>query len=210
MANELGLDPYSESVIAIQAQFANERHYEVLAKARRLAANNQVDHDFEWAARSQQMNRAQIWMDVASVLGGVSQQMALDTMNHGVTHVYVGKTLASQLLALPRDVFEPSGVVERPAIFRVGRWFGRYDVYYSPKIVKETANSAQMLCVGRATDVTRNPFILGDAVPPTVIPLAVNRDLNQGAGFYARNFTAVNPHGPSSLGCALVNVLNLK
>ena len=36
MANELGLDPYSESVIAIQAQFANERHYEVLAKARRL------------------------------------------------------------------------------------------------------------------------------------------------------------------------------
>ena len=25
-----------------------------------------------------------------------------------------------------------------------------------------------------------------------------------------RNFTAVNPHGPSSLGCALINITNLK
>jgi len=130
-------------------------------------------------------------------------------MNHGITHLYVGKNLASQLMALPREVFEPSGVAERPCIFRIGRLFGRYEVYYSPKVVTETANAGQVLCIGRATDVTRNPFILGDAVPPTVIPLAVGQDLRQGAGFYARNFTAVNPHGPSSLGCALINVTNL-
>ncbi|MGL5289548.1 MAG: hypothetical protein ACRC9N_08695, partial [Aeromonas sp.] len=41
MSNELGLDPYSEGVIAIQGQFANERHYEVLRKARRMSARNQ-------------------------------------------------------------------------------------------------------------------------------------------------------------------------
>lgn len=209
MANELGLDPYSESVIAIQAQFANERHYEVLAKARRLAANNQSDFDFAWATRSAQMNRSQIWQDFASVLGAASQQMAIDTMNHGITHLYVGKKLASQLMALPREVFEPSGVAERPCIFRIGRLFGRYEVYYTPKGVTETANSGQVLCIGRATDVTRNPFILGDAVPPTVIPLAVGSDLRQGAGFYARNFTAVNPNAAASLGCALINVTNL-
>jgi len=209
MANELGLDPYSESVIAIQAQFANERHYEVLAKARRLAANNQSDFDFAWATRSAQMNRSQIWQDFASVLGAASQQMAIDTMNHGITHLYVGKKLASQLMALPREVFEPSGVAERPNIFRIGRLFGRFEVYYTPKGVTETSTSGQVLCIGRATDVTRNPFILGDAVPPTVIPLAVGSDLRQGAGFYARNFTAVNPNGPSSLGCALINVINL-
>ncbi len=210
MANELGLDPYSESVIAIQAQFANERHYEVLAKARRLAANNQVDYDFEWADRSTQMNRAQIWQDFAAVLGAVSQQMAIDTMNHGVTHLYVGKNVAAQFMSLPREVFEPSGVAERPGIFRIGRLFGRFEVYYTPKGITETDTASQILCVGRATDVTRNPFILGDAVPPTVIPLAVGADLKQGAGFYARNFTAVNPHGPSSLGCALINITNLK
>ncbi|MOA09144.1 hypothetical protein D3C78_1289540 [compost metagenome] len=65
------------------------------------------------------------------------------------------------------------------------------------------------MCVGRATDVTRNPFVLGDAVAPTVIPLAVNADLKTGAGFYARNFTAVNPHQASAMGCALINVTNL-
>lgn len=209
MANELGLDPYSESVIAIQAQFANERHYEVLAKARRLAANNQADYDFSWTSRSAQMNRSQIWQDFAAVLGAVSQQMAIDTMNHGVTHLYVGKNVAAQFMSLPREIFEPSGVAERPCIFRIGRLFGRFEVYYTPKGITETANASQILCIGRATDVTRNPFILGDAVPPTVIPLAVGADLKQGAGFYARNFTAVNPHGSSSLGCALINITNL-
>lgn len=209
MANELGLDPYSEGVIAIQAQFANERHYEVLAKARRLAGNNQTTFDFEWSARSADMTRAKIWQDFAFPLGAISQQMAIDTMNHGVTHLYVGKNVAAQFLALPRDLFEPSGISERPGIFRLGRLFGRYEVYYTPKGITETTTSSQILCIGRATDVTRNPFILGDAVPPTVIPLAVNSDMKQGAGFYARNFTAVNPHGPSSLGCAMINVINL-
>jgi hypothetical protein len=209
MANELGLDPYSESVIAIQAQFANERHYEVLAKARRLAANNQIDYNFEWALRSQQMNRSQIWNDFAAVLGALSQQMAIDTMNHGITHLYVGKNMAANFMGLPREIFEPSGVAERPNIFRVGRLFGRYEVYYTPKGITETTTSSQVLCIGRATDVTRNPFVLGDAVPPTVIPLAVNSDLRQGAGFYARNFTAVNPYAPASLGCAMVNITNM-
>lgn len=210
MANELGLDPYSESVIAIQAQYANERHYEVLAKAKRLAANNQVEHDFQWAARSAQMSRSQIWGDLGSVLGAASQQMAIDTMNHGITHLYVGKVLAAQFMALPREIFEPSGTAERPGIFRIGRLLGRFEVYYTPKGINETSTSSQILCIGRATDVTRNPFILGDAVPPTVIPLAVGQDLRQGAGFYSRGFTSVNPHGPSSLGCALINVINLK
>lgn len=210
MANELGLDPYSESVIAIQAQFANERHYEVLAKARRLAANNQVTYNFDWTNRSQQMNRAALWQDFGSALAGASQQMAVDTMNHGITHLYVGKDIASQWMSLPRDMFEPSGISERPGIFRIGRLFGRFDVYYTPKEVNEQADAGQVLCVGRATDVTRNPFILGDAVPPTVVPLAVGSDLNQGAGFYARNFTAVNPHGPSSLGCAVINITDLR
>lgn len=210
MANELGLDPFSESVIAIQAQFANERHYEVLGKARRLAANNQPgDFDFNWAVRSAQMNRSSIFTDLGAVIGSASQQMAIDTMNHGITHLYVGKKMASVMRSLPREVFEPSGITDRPCIYRLGRLFGTYEVYYTPKGVAETATSAQILCIGRATDVTRNPFILGDAVPPTVIPLAVGQDLRQGAGFYARNFTSVNPNSQAALGCALINVINL-
>ncbi len=209
MSNELGLDPYSESVIAIQAQFANERHYDVLAKARRLAANNKAEFRFKWGEQGKNKSRDKIWIDFASVLGAVSQQMALDTMNHGVTHLYVGKHIAAQFMSLPREIFEPSGVAERPSIFRIGRLFGRFEVYYTPKGLSDGPSAAQILCIGRATDVTRNPFVLGDAVPPTVIPLAVNADMRQGAGFYARNFTAVNPHGPSSLGAAMIDVLDM-
>lgn len=210
MANELNLDPYSESIIAIQNQFANERHYKVLAMSRRLAANNQSSYDFDWANRSAQMNRSQIWQDFSAKLGAASQQMAVDTMNHGITHLYVGKDIASQWMALGSDMFQPSGIAVRPGIFRIGRLFGQYEVYYTPKEVAETSNSGNILAVGRATDVARNPIVLGDAVPPTVKPLLAGDDLREGAGFYARNFTAVNPHGPSSLGCATINVTNLR
>lgn len=211
MANELGLDPYGESVLAIQNQFANERHYEVLAKAKRLAVNNVANFDFRWIDQGQPKTRAQLWQDFASVLGAVSQQMAVDTLNHGITHLYVGRYIAAQFATLPPEVFQPSGISGRPGIYRLGRLFGQYEVYYTPHLVTEAADgsSGQILCIGRATDVTRNPFVLGDAVAPTVIPLAVNADLRSGAGFYARNFTAVNPHGPSAKGAAIIHVTNL-
>ena len=209
MANELGLDPYSEGVIGIQAQFANERHYEVLRKAKRLAKQNTDTFNFNWSNAGGFKVRAEVWGDFGSVLGAVSQRMAIATLNHGVTHLYVGEKVAAQLSSLQNEVWESSGIVERPGIFRLGRLFGRYDVYYTPKEVKEVGNGAEILCVGRATDVTRNPFVLGDAVAPTVIPLAVNADMKTGAAFYARNFTAVNPHQPSAMGCALINVTNL-
>lgn len=209
MANELGLDPYSEGVIGIQAQFANERHYEVLRKAKRLAKQNTDTFNFNWSNAGDFKVRADVWRDFGSVLGAASQRMAIATLNHGITHLYVGEKIAAQLSSLQNDIWEPSGIVERPGIFRLGRLFGRYDVYYTPKEVTESADAAEILCVGRATDVTRNPFVLGDAVAPTVIPLAVNADMKTGAAFYARNFTAVNPHQPSAMGCALITVTDL-
>ena len=212
MSNELNLDPYSESVITIQAQYANERHYNVIYDAKQLAAQNTVAYNFEWAARSAQMNRSAIWLDFALPLGVASQNMAINTMNHGITHLYVGKNIAAQWAALPPELFQSSGISERPGIYRVGRLFGKYEVYYTPKGVTEAADgsTAEILCIGRATDVTRNPFVLGDAYSPVVMPLAVGADLNQGAGFYARNFTEVNPHIPSALGCALITLTGLK
>lgn len=209
MANELGLDPYSEGVIGIQAQFANERHYEVLRKAKRLAKQNTDTFNFNWSNAGDFKVRADVWRDFGSVLGAASQRMAIATLNHGITHLYVGEKIAAQLSSLQNEIWEPSGIVERPGIFRLGRLFGRYDVYYTPKEVTESADAAEILCVGRATDVTRNPFVLGDAVAPTVIPLAVNADMKTGAAFYARNFTAVNPHQPSAMGCALITVTDL-
>jgi len=211
MSNELGLDPYSEGIIAIQSQFANERHYDVLRKAKRLSVGNQETFDFAWASRGDYKTRADVMRDLSSVIGKLSQKMANDTMNHGITHLYVGDLMSAIMQGLPMDIWMPSGVSERPGIYRVGRLFGKYDVYYAPKVVMEAldGSSAEIVCVGQATDVTRNPFVLGDAVAPTVIPLATNADLKSGAGFYARNFTAVNPHNASSKACARVNITNL-
>ncbi|PKF35566.1 hypothetical protein [Acinetobacter proteolyticus] len=209
MANELGLDSYSEGVIAIQAQFSNERHYDVLRKARRVAVCNRETFDFNWSKAGDFKVRADIWRDFSGVLGSVSQKMALLTMNHGVTHLYVGEKVAAQMRGLPSDIWQSSGITAKAGIYRLGRLFGMYDVYYSPRVVNENAESAEILCIGQASDVTRNPFILGDAVAPTVIPLATNSDFKSGAGYYARNFTSVNPHGHSAQGAALITVTNL-
>ena len=207
MSNELGLDPYSESILAINSQFANERHYMALAKGMRIAQNNQQTFDFGDARKHQDNSRAEVWRDLAQPLGVLDQQMAEDTMSHGITHLYVGKNVASQLMSM--SGFQGSGITARPGIYRLGRLFGRYEVYYSPKIVKDTPDAAQILCVGRAPDVARNPIVLGEAVAPTVMPLGLNSDLRQGAGFYARNFTCVNPHEASSKGFAILNVTNM-
>lgn len=207
-ANELGLDPAAESMLAIRNQFANERHYNVLQKAARIAANATRTFDFAWATQGLQKTRAQIWQDFAAVLNAASQQMAEDTIDHGITHLYVGKTMVANLMTADREIFEPSGITARPSIYRVGRLFGLYEVYYNPQAT-DAPTASTILCIGRSTQVARNPFVLGDAVPPTIIPLTATRDQVSGAGFYARNFTAVNPHAPSAAGCALINAINL-
>lgn len=211
MSNELGLDPYGESIIAIQGQFSNERHYEALAKGRRIGMGNgnSTAFDLNYTARSTDLVRAQMWQDFSYPLATVSAQMAIDTMSHGVSHLYVTKRVAAQLLGLPSSIFQPSGIAPKAGIYRVGRLFGQYDVYFTPKGLNETATTAEVLCVGRAADVARNPIVLGDAVPPTVMPLAVGDDMSNGAAFYARNFTEVNPHVASAMGFSLITITGM-
>lgn len=209
MQNELGLDSYSEGIYAIQAQLTNERHYDILRKAKRIAKNNTDTFNFNWAGANDFKVRSDIWKDFSSILGAVSQKMAIRTMNHGVTHLYVGTSVAAQMQGLPSDIWQGSGITARAGIYRLGRLFNKYDVYYTPRGVNEEAESAEILCLGQATEVARSAFVLGDAVAATVIPLATNADLASGAGYYARNFTEINPHAPSAQGAALVNITNL-
>lgn len=210
MSSELGLDPYGESIIAIQAQVANERHYDALNMLLRIAKQNQVEFDFDWTNQKGQKNRAQVFQDLASHLGIASQVMAIATMNHGITHLYASKKFVAFCRLLPADLFITSGIADRPGIFRAGRLFGLYEVYYSPRMdVFDTATATSVLALGKATDVTRNPVVLGDAAPATIKPLGLGGDLNEGAGYYARNFTELNPHKPSAKGAALINFINM-
>lgn len=208
-SNEIGLDLLSESLMAGRNQVAMERHYSALRKLKSLAAANAKEYDFDATAQLALKPRAQIWQDFGAVLGVVDQQMAENTMDHGISHIYVTKNVKAQLESLPNDIWEGSGLTARPGIYRIGRLFGRFEVYYTPKGLSETQTTSEMLCIGRSPQVARCPIVMGDAVPPTIIPLAVNSDLKRGSALYARQITQVNPHQPSAMGAALITVTNL-
>ncbi len=207
--NEIGLDLLSESLMAGRNQVAMERHYSALRKLKALAAANAKTYDFDATAQLALKPRAQIWQDFGAVLGVVDQQMAENTMDHGISHLYTTKNVKAQWESLPNDIWQGSGLTARPGIYRIGRLFGRFDVYYTPKGLTETATSAEILCIGRSPQVARCPLVLGDAVPPTIIPLAIGQDLVRGSALYARQITQVNPHQPSAMGAALITVTNL-
>lgn len=209
MQNELGLDPFSENVLMFQRQFGIERHFDALQIARRVSVNHIANYDFEWSARSTDMTRTKLWGDFFAEIGKESQRMVETTLDHGLSHFYVGKDIASQWASLPSDMFVPSGVQERPGIYRLGRVAGKYDVYYDPKAT-ETANSAQILGIGKATTAARNMVVAGDAVAPSVLPLQRNDDLKNGAALYGRSFMSVNPHHPSAKSAMRINVTNLR
>lgn len=209
--NELGLDANSEALMAIRTQMSMERHYQALRMAWAMGWNNQVTYDFNYATQIAEKSRAEIWRDFRSVIANADQKMANATMDHGITHLYVPAFVAAQMESLGLDMFVPSGISARPSIYRVGRLFGKYEVYYSPKIVSQSADltTATMLAVGRSTQVARCPIVLGDSVAPTFVPLAVGADLVSASAMYARDFTVVNPHAPSAMGCARINITNL-
>ncbi|MDF0506602.1 hypothetical protein POK33_38270 [Burkholderia cenocepacia] len=212
-ANEVGVDAGAQAMMAVRGQYSMERHYNAIYKAKMVGKYSNVEqYDFAFADQMQQKTRAQIWQDFQAVVGKVSQKMAEDTADHGVTHLYVTKTVLAQFRSMGSDLWEPSGIVDRPGIFRAGRLFGQYDVYYTPKGLNETPDgkSAEILAVGRSSQTARNPVIFGDASAPMFEQLGMGTDQKTGYGFNARSFTSLNPHGMSSLGCALIQVTNLK
>jgi hypothetical protein len=142
-ANEVGVDAGAEAMLSVRGQFSMERHYDALRKAKMIAKfQNSREFDFEYSVQIQQKVRAQIWQDFAAVIGLASQQMAEDTADHGITHIYVTKSVAAQFRSMPQELFVSSGIVDRPGIYRVGRLFGQFEVYYSPKIVNESPDGA--------------------------------------------------------------------
>jgi hypothetical protein len=212
-ANEVGVDAGAEAMMAVRGQYAMERHYDALKKAKLIGQfAGAWEYDFDYEAQIQQKTRAQILQDFASVLGMASQAMAEATADHGITHLYVGKFFAAMCRSLDSTLFVSSGITDRPGIFRVGRLFGVYEVYYSPKVVNEAADGSQseIIAVGRSTQTARCPIIMGDASAPMFEPLGTTETLKTGYGFNSRSFNRVNPHQMSAVGCALITVLNLK
>jgi hypothetical protein len=212
-SNEVGVDAGAEAMMAVRGQYSMERHYDALKKAKMIGAfQGKWEYDFDYTAQIAQKTRAQILQDFASVLGMASQAMAESTADHGITHLYVGKFVAALFRSLDATLFQSSGITDRPGIFRVGKLFGVYEVYYSPKVVNEAADgsTSEIICVGRSTQTARCPIIMGDASAPMFEPLGTTETLKTGYGFNARSFNRVNPHQMSAVGCTLITVKNLQ
>lgn len=207
--SELGADRLTIAVQAARTQMANERYYASLRKVRKVALNTKRTYDFNAAEQLLLKTRAQGWRDFGSFVGAVDQEVSNQTMEFGLSFMYVGEKGASQFLSMDSDDFVPSGLTAQAGIWRVGVYRKKYIVIYTPKVVEETAVDIEILCIGRSPQVARNPIVFSDAVAPTLIPLAVNADLKTGAALFTRQLTEVNPHAPSALGCALLTVKNV-
>ncbi|NWA11939.1 hypothetical protein [Pseudomonas gingeri] len=207
--NELGTDFLTVAVNSARRQAANERYYLALGKVREVAERTGKVFDFDAANQLLQKSRAQRWRDFAAFLGEVDQLVANNTMEYGLSMLYVGAKGASNFRTMGADDFVPSGVQARPGVYRVGRYKNQLDVYYTPYHVNETETDLEMIGVGRAAQVARNPIVFSDALALTLIPLGVLSDLKQGTALYGRNLTEVNPHDPSAMGCALITVKNV-
>ncbi|POA45550.1 hypothetical protein C1893_23120 [Pseudomonas sp. MPR-ANC1] len=207
--NELGADFLTVAVNAARRQWAQERYFLALEKLREVAANTGRFFDFDAANQLLQKSRAQRWRDFAAFMGEVDQEVANNTMEYGISYLFVGAKGASNFRTMGADDFTPSGVQARPSVYRVGRYKNQYDVYYTPRHVNENDTDLEMLAVGRAAQVARNPIVFSDALAPTLIPLGILSDLKSGAALYGRNLTEINPHDLSAMGCALITVKNV-
>lgn len=212
MSSELGLDPRGQALLALRSQFTQENHYKGLSKMFRIGQSSPLAAaavwNYDYTAQIAQKDRPQLWFNLMPVLALASQLMAQSTIDHGINTLYFTGLLAAELRGLPNTIFESSGITDRPGIYRLGKLFGLYDCYYTPKGLTETSTTSQILAIGRASNVARNPYILGDAVPPIFLPLATGTDLVTQDGFYTRSFAEINPHLPSAQAAVVISVTN--
>lgn len=207
--SELGADGLTIAVQAARTQAANERYIAALRKLKRVAKRTHRAYDFDAGSQLVSKTRAAVWRDFGSFAATVDQEVANQTMEFGLNIWYVGAIGMSQFLSMDSTDFVSSGVAAKAGIWRIGKYKGKYDVYYDPYVVEETDTDIEILCVGRSAQVARNPIVFSDAVPQTLIPIAVGTDLKSGAALFSRNLTEVNPHKQSAMGCALITIRNV-
>lgn len=123
------------------------------------------------------------------------QSMVERTQGFGISVLYVGSKGKAEITALPPALFTPSGTPSRAGIYRIGKLYGMFDVYFDPtRTVKETADAIEILAIGRSDQVARNPMIFGDVAGATVMPLGTNNDQErEGYGYFQALATRVNP-----------------
>lgn len=208
-SSETNLDPASEAMLAMRNQFNFERHRYALDCMYDIAQGYKHTADMKTSTRLDERSRVQLWSDVLFALTEADQSMLERTNAFGIGVLYVGGKGRAELEALPPELFEKSTVPARAGIYRVGQLFGRYEVYYCPQLLKETASSIEILAIGRSEQSGLNPIVVGDVVAPTFVNLGVTHDLREGAAYFHAGVLEVNPHVSAASGAALIAITGL-
>lgn len=206
---ETRLDPASEAMFSMQQQALAERHFSFLHGMYRVAQSYKHVASLNSTARLNARDMSDLWSDVLFKLNEADMKMVARTGAFGIATLYVGAKGAAHIQSLSREIFEPSGITAAAGIFRLGRLFGKFDVYYTPNLLNETTNSIEMLAVGRSEQTGMNPYIVGDVLPPVFKNLGVTSNLLEGAAYFSAGAARVNPYQKAAKGAALILVTGL-
>lgn len=209
LAVEARLDAEAEGMQVLRQQHAAEKHRFALQSMYRVAENFKQTVNMNAPTRQDERDRVSMWKDVFFALTQADVEMLERTNAFGIGVLYVGAKGRAELSALPEEIFQRSGIPTRPGIYRLGRLFGQFEVYYAPQLLKETANSIEMLAIGRSDQVGLNPYVTGDVVGATFMRLGVDANLREGAGYFYAGAARVNPHQKAACGAALIAVTGL-
>jgi uncharacterized Zn-binding protein involved in type VI secretion len=196
-SNELGLDPRAQALVGLRTEYSISRLITALNKMSLVASSNSTTYDFDFASQKQQKNRAQIMVDFCVKIAGESQKMANRSGDQGITHIFVTGIMRDMFLGMEAGLFVSSGVTDTAGIYRLGTLQGKYEVYYSPTVLKDTSAAggatSTVLCIGRGSNPVFAPILVGDAVAPMLFQASTTASGTATDGFYARTFTEINP-----------------
>lgn len=206
--SEVRLDPTSQSLGALRTQSFAERHLLAVDRMYRVGQGFQFSFNMDKANRMTERSIASIMIDLGQALDEANLNMIARTNLNGVGVIYVGEVAASYFSNLPREIFESSGIKPRAGTYRLGRLFGKYELYYSPsRRLAATQNGFPMLCIGTSDQVGANPYITGSALSPVISPLATTVDGVTGQFYFEAGAETVNPHTKCAQSAALLNVV---
>lgn len=206
--SDVHLDPATQATIALRNQYYIERYLRAIDCMYEIAQSYQTDFKLDFINRLSQRSISSVVQDLFFGLSQVDTSIVMRSQFSSLGVIYVGQSAIQYFDAMDPSIFTKSGLRKRPGIFRIGKWCGLYDVYYtpSPKLNRPTRNSFQMLCIGRSDQVAGNPYITGDAMAPLITPFSINNDGENGSFFFGALNDTVNPFPNIASAAALINV----
>lgn len=202
---EVGLSYSARAMLALRTQANSERHHRAVRAMYRIGENFTENFNLKMDTRLEQRNRADVFQDAYLAITKANQSMLERTGEYGISILYVGSKGKAFLESLPEPIFKKSGLPDVPNIHRIGVLQGQYQVFYVPNLLNETAESFEILAIGRSAQIGLNPYLIGDVTGAIVEDVPQNFELSKGMTYFQVVGDSVNPFTQAAKGVALIS-----